>query len=304
MQKEWKEYSATRFQALTSLRKSEFEIILSEFQPIVELYFRYHTFSGGRRKCPMFKEYRNSSLSRADGKLFFILYYMKNNSLQESMGEFFGISQGKVSIWARVLLPLLHETMGSLGFVPHNNSEKLHKQLESTVETIICHDATVREVERSTDYSTQKEFYDGKHKCHTIKNHVVCDEHNKILYVSPLYEGKIHDKKLIEEENLTFPENITLLQDTGYQGFTPDATVFMPKKKPKGGELSAVDKEANQMISSIRVRIEHVIGSVKILRMVKEKIRLKKWEIKQTVFMIASAIHNLRKKYRSLINHS
>lgn len=79
---------------------------------------------------------------------------------------------------------------------------------------------------------------------------------------------------------------------------------IMPKKKPRKKELSELDKTLNQIISSIRVKVEHVIGSIKILRMVKEKIRLKGYQKRQTVFVLAAAIHNLRKKERSLINQS
>ena len=103
---------------------------------------------------------------------------------------------------------------------------------------------------------------------------------------------------------LRFPENIILLQDTGYQGLVTEATVFMPKKKPKGKELSGLDKILNHIISSIRVKVEHVIGGIKIIRMVKEKIRLKTENTKQMVFIIAVGLHNLRKKYRKVIHQS
>ena len=95
--------------------------------------------------------------------------------------------------------------------------------------------------------------------------------------MSPLYEGKKHDRSLIADENLQFPENVILLQDTGFQGYEHEGTLFMPKKKPRKRELSELDKAINQIISSIRTLVEHVIGSIKILRMVKEKIRLKNY---------------------------
>ena len=45
------------------------------------------------------------------------------------------------------------------------------------------------------------------------------------------------------------------------------------KKKPKGGELTAAEKARNREISSIRIRVEHVISSVKRYRIVKDKFR-------------------------------
>lgn len=305
MKKNWNEYSETRFQALTSLNKSEFELLLVEFQPIVEKYFCYHTFSGSKRKHPMFKEYRNSSLHGASQKLFFMLYYMKNNNLQESIGAFFGICQGKVSVWAQQLLPLLRQALEKLRLVPEQDAGKVYSQLKQMDDEVILYqDATVRPIEQSTDRAVEKEFYDGKHKCHTIKNHIVCDQNAQVIYVSHLYEGKKHDRSLISEEYLRFPENVILIQDTGFQGFEHAGMVIMPKKKPRKKQLSEADKDINQIISSIRISVEHVIGSIKILRMVKEKIRLKSYQARQMVFVVAAAIHNLRKKERSLINHS
>lgn len=125
-----------------------------------------------------------------------------------------------------------------------------------------------------------------------------------MLYVSPLYEGKKHDRSLIADENLRFPENVILIQDTGFQGFSHNGLMFMSKKKTRKKELSELDKSLNQIISSIRILVEHVIGSIKVLRMVKEKIRLKSYQTRQIVFVVVAAIHNLRKKQRSIINHS
>lgn len=301
----WKNYSPTRFQALTSLNKSEFEGLLVEFQPICEKYFRYHNLKGEIRPMPMKRESVISSLYGADTKLFFILYYLKNNSLQESIGAFFGISQGKVSMWTKVLVPLLKETLTKLGMMPTVESHILYNKLtQMEDETTIYQDVTVRPIERSTDWETQNEFYDDKHACHSIKNHIVAQQDRQVLYVSPLYEGRVHDKKLIEEEGLDFPENIILVQDGGYLGFQPKNTlVLMPKRKPRGKEHSPLDKTINQIISSMRMIIEHIIASIKRLRMLKEKIRLIGWQVRQNVFLVATAIHNWRTKNRPITNN-
>ena len=301
MQNKWNKYSDTRFQALTSLRRGEFEELLLEFQPIVEKYFIYHTFTGAIRRRALFKEQRNSCLYGAEAKLFFILYYLKNNSLQESIGAFFGMSQSKVSIWTRQLLPLLEQSLSKLGRVSTQSVEKIYSLLEGKEDGFLVYqDATVRPIEQSTDRAVEREFYDGKHKTHTVKNHIICDQDGEIIYVSPLYEGKKHDRQLIADEALSLPCNITLIQDTGFMGFEHEGMVFMPKKKPRNKELSQLDKCLNSIISSIRVKVEHVIGSVKTLRMIKEKIRLKTDTVRQQVFVIASAIHNLKQKSRSI----
>src|SRR5207244_10717344 len=92
---------------------------------------------------------------------------------------------------------------------------------------------------------------------HTVKNLVIGGIHTrKVNYLSPTYEGKRHDKKIVDEEQPTFPHHISLYKDTGFQGYEPEGIVtFQPQKKPKGKELTPEQKEHNTLISSIRIVI-------------------------------------------------
>jgi len=297
------DHSPSRFMALVSLKPHEFKHLLEKFSPIVETYFKYHTQRGEKRVHPAKREASNSSLYGSELKLFFILYYLKNNSLQESVGAFFGMSQGKVSQWIGVLLPLLYRTLKKQGSVPCGQAEyfqgKIKRLLEENPGLVLIQDATTRPIERPLDPDVQKEYYDGKHKQHKVKNHVVIDGGREILYVSPLYEGRVHDKKLVDEERVTFPGGALVIQDTGYQGFEPQGVcIMMPKKKPRKKELTLGEKECNALISSCRIMIEHVFAQVKVLRILKEKIRLKCYHVIQQVFQIGAALHNFRNRCR------
>lgn len=97
------DYSSSRFMALVSLKSDEFRNLLVGFTLIVKKYFQYHTYRRETRIHPAKREASNSSLYGSELKLFFILYYLKNNSLQENVGAFFEMSQGKVSQWVGVL---------------------------------------------------------------------------------------------------------------------------------------------------------------------------------------------------------
>jgi hypothetical protein len=48
---------------------------------------------------------------------------------------------------------------------------------------------------------------------------------------------------------------------------------MQPKKKPRNGTLTPQEKEENRRISSVRVRIEHVIGDIKRYRIIHDIIR-------------------------------
>lgn len=77
-----------------------------------------------------------------------------------------------------------------------------------------------------------------------------------------------------DEAEYALPEGSILYQDTGFQGFTLDnVTILQPKKKPRKGELAAWDKAVNRALSSVRIRIEHIINGPKRYRIVKDKLR-------------------------------
>jgi hypothetical protein len=85
------------------------------------------------------------------------------------------------------------------------------------------------------------------------------------------------------------------LQDRGFLAFTlPQVDILMPTKKPRGRELTAEQKGANQALARRRVRIEHVNSSVKRCRSVKDTLRLLKAGVRDLVMEICCALHNFR----------
>jgi hypothetical protein len=120
-----------------------------------------------------------------------------------------------------------------------------------------------------------------------------------VRYLSETYPGRIHDKRICDIEELVFPPEITLFQDTGFQGYDPPGvTIYQPKKKPKGQELTEADKAENRILSSIRIVIEHTIASVKRCRIVKDIFRNTKVFFADQVMEIACGLHNFRTRRR------
>lgn len=134
-----------------------------------------------------------------------------------------------------------------------------------------------------------------------MKNNLVGGlEDRQVKYLSPVHEGKKHDKKICDEERTRFPDGTALYRDSAFQGHVvPGTTVHQPKKKPRGGELSADDKEANRLISSCRVVIEHLISGVKRCRVVKDVFRNTKEGFDDLAMELACGLHN----YRSYCRH-
>jgi hypothetical protein len=173
--------------------------------------------------------------------------------------------------------------------------------LQLLAEQVILLDATERAVPRATDAARQQHEYSGKKGCHANKNLLVASERGQVLYLSPTVEGSLHDKALADELELEFEAGQRLLVDPGFLGYKPKSTqVFLPEKKPPKGQLSDHQKAYNKLLASMRVSVEHMIAGVKKLRIVKDKIRLKKNQIRDRVMYIACGLHNLRLSYRKL----
>jgi hypothetical protein len=287
--------------SLTSLTAEEFIELLSHFDLLWQRYHAHYDLQGRPRRIEKASEHGSMSLKGSGIKLLFVLIYLKNNPLQSYHGLAFNMSQGKVSQWLGVLLPLLQEALCRAGQLPGRTPGHLYLSLQLLAGQLVFLDVTERAVPRASDGQRQQHEYSGKKGCHTNKNLLVASEQRRVLYLSPTVEGSLHDKALADELELEFVAGQRLLLDLGFLGYQPkDTQVFLPKKKTPKGQLSDHQKAYNQLLASIRVSVEHVMSAVKRLRIVKDKIRLKKDHIRDQVMLIACGLHNLRLSNRNL----
>ena len=105
----------------------------------------------------------------------------------------------------------------------------------------------------------------------------------------------MHDKCIADEAGYTLPNASMLYQDAGFQGFNlPGVQIMQPKKKPRNGTLMPQEKEENRRISSVRVRIEHVIGNIKRYRIIHDIIRYSCSEFRDMVMETWCGLHTFR----------
>jgi hypothetical protein len=137
-------------------------------------------------------------------------------------------------------------------------------------------------------------------KAHTVKNNIIAHaESREVCYLSRTYPGKRHDKRICDEEAYTFPRLSSLLKDTGFQGYEPEAVItYQPKKKPRGGELTDTERFINSIIASARFSVENIICEVKRCRILKDSFRNHKPGFDDSVMEIACGLHNLRIRHR------
>lgn len=290
--------NAVQFLALTSLTVEEFDYLLEHFAPRWHSYYRYHTLEGKRRKHPLIKEAANAKLKGTAQKLFFLLVYLKNNSLQQQQAASFGVSQAKVSIISRLLLEILNQTLKSMGLLPCRNGLELAHRLANHPDKVFSLDGTERSIQRNKDADAQEVEYSGKKGSHNIKNNLLCDDSQYIHYLSYTAVGSTHDITLARQEEITLPDGSVVRIDLGYLGLelAGEPTIEIPFKKPKGQELSFSQKLYNKMLSGTRVVVEHANSGVKRLRMLKDTIRIRSTQFRDSIMVVACGLHNLRVK--------
>jgi hypothetical protein len=275
---------------------------------------------------PLWKKAENARLHREDrkrkigggrpyeleelkDKITTVLLYYKQYLTQEFIGEIVGIDQSNISTLLRKMLPLIEEAADpELKTYLAQAKEECKKRINSFEELIIKHpdlrdvstDATEQSSYRSQQYEVQKKYYSGKSKDHTIKTQISVSSTGRVLDISKSYPGSVHDKTLIDEEKTIdkFDKRIPQRFDSGYQGVKnehPDHYIILPTKKPKGKELTALEKEHNKINSKRRVIAEHVFSRFKKFRVLASTFR-QPVKVHNQIFRNIGALLNFKRR--------
>ena len=109
-------------------------------------------------------------------------------------------------------------------------------------------------------------------------------------------KGSRHDFRVFKESRLKINEKITVRADNGYLGIDKiHKNSLLPKKNSKKNPLSRKDKRNNKKLSRQRVFTEHVIGKIKIFKILSDKYRnrRKRFELR---FRLIAGIYNFELK--------
>jgi len=287
------------FRSFTGLTPKAFEVLLPAFYQAYEddldkrdaqlEHKRQRERGGGRR----------GTLETMEDKLVFILFYFKFYPVQELQGYLFGMGQAQAWDWIHRLTPILNQALGYEKQLPARKNREIKEILAACPGLEFIIDGTERPIRRPKDKKRQETHYSGKKKRHMVKNNVVSDKRTcKIKVLSETCEGKKHDKKLADEQDIPFPEGSKLWKDTGFQGYEPEhITTYQPMKKSKGKELTAEQKDQNRQISKERIRVEHSIGGIKVFGIVHQIFRNMRADFDDLVMETTCGLHNLRCDY-------
>jgi hypothetical protein len=144
-----------KLKALTSYDVDKFYQILPYFQAELEDYFENYTFEG-KKRTRKYVPKAPEQLSSVEEKLFFVLYYLKNNPTQEALGFTFGLSQDMCNKWIHLLTNILQKSLKS--YEAESNPYRIANKIEENQSYIV--DGTERPIQR--DSYVQEEYFSGK----------------------------------------------------------------------------------------------------------------------------------------------
>ena len=283
------------WQSVLSLDNESFKRLCSRCN---EVYFELNGYS--------YKDMLNfnpnggkATFSKLDDLIFATLLFLKSGITFDFFGYLFQIDQPNAIRKFRSGLKIIHDTLEIDGYIPFRDFENaglFHHQFVKG-ETLIL-DGTEQRIQRPSSNEVQKDFYSGKKKGHTVKSLIISTLDRYIHYVSYCWVGKTHDFTVLKEE---FPpeENwfdpFIIRIDLGYQGFEkeyPDVEIYIPNKKPKGGELTAEQKEENKKLARQRIKIEHAIGGMKRYDILSNVCRIHSWKIYNDILAVTAGLWN------------
>lgn len=280
------------------LMKSLTGLGIQQFNGLVEAFEKNLEISFKEIRGVSINLGRNFVLKTVGEKLLYILFYIKCYPTYDLAGFIFEVNRSSCCRWTHWFMTALEMTLGKKSVLPSRRINDFKELISSFPEIKeIYIDGTERTIRRPTDAKKQKENYSGKKKKHTKKNLLITTSKKEIILVSPTAEGKKHDYAIFKDENIgkKIPEDIEVNLDTGFQGIKKDFPLIraiMPKKKPKGGELSAEEKKSNKIKSKKRVLIENAIAGVKRLRIVTDPFRNHKEGFDDIAMLISCGIWN------------
>jgi hypothetical protein len=123
--------------------------------------------------------------------------------------------------------------------------------------------------EQGNTVDTQKPYYSGKKKCHTLKNEIAVTPSGTIGSVSASYPGgENHDITVTRKNGLLEkldPDQEAVMTDSGYEGLDkdyPDHTLIQVSKAHRNHPLTPEQKEFNGVIGRYRIVVEHTFAQM------------------------------------------
>ncbi len=278
--------------AMTGLNRKAFDALLPSF---TQIYWQsLATTNATRKRAP--GGGRKATLQAMEAKLFYSLFYCKCYPTFDLASVLFNFDRSQAHEWTHRLLPVLETALGQKLALPERKLQSIDEFVERfpQVKRVMI-DGTERPIQRPQDKQRQQENYSGKKRRQTRKHLAAVDESKRVLVLSKAREGKVHDKRLLDESGLAaaIPDEVPIEVDLGFQGLQNEyVNIRIGHKKPRGGELTQVQKEENKALSRERVLCENAFAGVKRYNSVAAVYRNRVADFDDRLMLIAAGLWN------------
>jgi len=260
---------------MTGLSVEQFETLSERLEPLwkeaqrqrLSRPDRKYAIGGGRKYA----------LPAIEDKLLPILVFYRFYLSDEMLGWVFGLDGSNLCRLRAKMEPVLEKAADpSLAIPLRLKIPKGAKKISTPEELLrvcpdfaeILTDATEQQRQRPAK-KTQRKWYSGKKKRHTVKTQLTVNREGRILDISKSFPGHVHDYEIFKTEGTAkkLPAAAGHYVDKGYDGAQkdyPGAHMIVPFKKRRNHRtLTLAEKRFNKKHSRIRILIEHVLSRMK-----------------------------------------
>lgn len=280
----------TRLRALCGLTPKALEQLLETAIPV--LLARRHerlAHRTGRRRAVGGGRKRRLTPGQ---EVLLALIYLRHNVAHAVVGALFGVSADTSENTFHEVVAVLQEVCPATRWDAEKQWKKGEPSWRPEEQDRILVDSFETPVRRPSVDEAQRRVYSGKKKRHTLKTQVVTDGTGEILELDAGHRGPTADKKLYERSGVAvrYPK-AKKWGDRGYQG---TKGLQVPHKKPKGGSLTAAQREENREHAARRVRVEHGVRRLKAFRILREDYRLALGLFPRVAAVVVGLVHLVR----------
>lgn len=292
------------FQNFTGLSVEEFEVLILKLEETLvkdtkkPAEQRKRAVGGGRK----------TALNLEEQVLVLLMYY-RLYVTQLLLGYLFDLDDSNISRLIKKLHPLLLDVLplpaqerGLFG-----DKVRTEKRIRTVEELLKKHpeikelllDATEQEIQKPKDKKKRKDNYSGKQKRHTLKTQIATSKSGLVFHKTDALPGKISDLNVLRATGIMrdMPDDIRMIVDKGYDGVQddyPETEFYQPYKARRNKPLDFIQKCVNQIQTSHRIGVEHVLAQLKKFKIIAGIYRGPE-SVYDDTFSIVTGIHNYKK---------
>jgi len=255
------------FQSMTGLTVAAFDQMLPELVAAFAADRRHRLDRPGRRRAVGGGD--DFDLAVAD-QLLLTVVWLRQYPTQECLGYLFGVPDSTALRAVRRCLPVLEKSGKGTMRLPdpgRGRRRDLPALLKGTPELAVIVDTFEQRTQRPR--RSQRAYYSGKKKAHTLKSQVAVDEDGRVVNVGESRPGRWAALKVFRRSGLAgklIRAKVGALGDLGYVGLgglSPRLAGATPRRKPPGGERPAAERRHYRASSGRRIVVEHGINRLR-----------------------------------------